>query len=222
MSSTHSPEPSTAAENSGSAPLFVAGTFVIAAGLGILASHAPAGMRLFVIFSLGFGLLCGWLFQQLGAYVVVPIDWRMLAVVGLATLTGLVTYVCQNAARQPVPKEPEFHPIASLVAEQLKKADQDNGQSGPPDQQPASPGVAESGPIMLNPDAVVLNPGFALPKTSSAPRSFMGRIQQYLHHRVNNRWPSPWPELLWAGEALAGVIGAVWIANRLRRQEKPS
>lgn len=122
------PTPDPAPRDPGSAMTFAIAATVIAAALAVIAAHAPARIRLLGLFSLGFGLICGWLLTRLAAMLHVRLDAPKLALIGTVTLAGLITSVCQTVALQPVkPPDATPHPIAALVAAQL-------GES--PEQQP--------------------------------------------------------------------------------------
>lgn len=106
--------------DSGSALTFAIAAIVIAAALSVIAAHAPARIRLLGLFSLGFGLICGWLLTRLAATLHVRLDAPKLALIATVTLAGLITSVCQTVALQPVkPRDAIPHPIAALVAAQL-------------------------------------------------------------------------------------------------------
>lgn len=182
-------------------PLFVLGGVMIAGVLGVLAGHAPDRIRAFGLFSVAFGLFTGWLMTLLAANLHLKMDRPKLIFVGLVTLGGLITYVCQTVVLLPPPKPQMIHPLAAMVAEQMRKSESSSDSSEDPAEAPSIPMIQ---PVLIQP------PGFA------------SRVQAYLHRRVNAAWSTPWPELLWTGEVAIGVAGSIWIAHRLRAQESRS
>lgn len=183
----------TATNESGSVVLFVLVSVGLACFLGVMAGQAPDRIRPFGLFSLGFGLACGWLMTWLATSQNLTMDRRKVAVIAFATLAGLVTYVCRSAALMPVSAPRLPHPVEALVAEQMLKA-REAGEI---------PTESQGGIPLIQP-------------MSLEQSTFLSRIQIYLHRRVSGVWSSPWPELLWTFEAIVGVAGAVWVANRFR------
>ena len=166
---------------------FWLGAVAVAAGLGIAAAHAPPRIRLLGLFSIGFGLLMGWFVTRLAAMLNLRIGFVHIAWIGLVTMGGLVASVLHTVALQPPPTPTTLpHPIAAMLAAKMQE---------------------ESG----------LNPGDAMPELANAPAQapgFGSRVQRYLTRRVQmlGDWPSPWPELFWGVELLAGTASAVGIA----------
>jgi len=64
-----------------------------------------------------------------------------------------------------------------------------------------------------------IQPGDSLPEFK--PPTFGNRLQRFLISRVQSvgAWPSPWPELFWGGEVLAGTAAAVAMAWAMRSKE---
>lgn len=176
--------------------LFILGAAVVAAGLGLLAAHAPARVRLLGLFSLAFGLLTGWLLAGLGARLHLRIGRAQFVIIALVTLAGLITSVCRTVMLQPVNPKAEAHPVAEIVEAQLRKP----AQSDVP---------APQGPLL------------AAPALQTTPRPFVDRLQTYLGRRVEmlGTWTTPWPEFFWAFELVLGAAGAVWIASRCQAEE---
>lgn len=181
---------------SGSMLLFALGAIVVAAGLGLLAAHAPARVRLLGLFSLGFGLLTGWLVAGLAARLHLRIGRVQLVIIALVTLVGLITSVCRTVMLQPVNPKAEAHPVAEMVEAQLR-----------------TPGQID----LPAPQAPLL----AGPTLQATPRPFADRLQTYLSRRVEmlGRWSAPWPELFWVLELVLGTTGAVWVASRCQAGE---
>lgn len=181
---------------SGSMILFVLGAIVVAAGLGLLAAHAPARVRLLGLFSLGLGFLTGWLLAGLAARLQLRLGRVQLVIVALATSGGLITSVCRTVMLQPVNRKADAHPVAEMVEAQLRKPAQSD---------------------LPVPQAPLL----AAPTLQATPRPFADRLQTYLSRRVEmlGNWPTPLPELFWALELLLGTAGAVWIASRCQAVE---
>lgn len=176
--------------------LFVLGAIVVAAGLGLLAAHAPARVRLLGLFSLGLGFLTGWLLAGLAARLQLRLGRVQLVIVALATSGGLITSVCRTVMLQPVNRKADAHPVAEMVEAQLRKPAQSD---------------------LPVPQAPLL----AAPTLQATPRPFADRLQTYLSRRVEmlGNWPTPLPELFWALELLLGTAGAVWIASRCQAVE---
>lgn len=176
--------------------LFVVGAAVVAAGLGLLAAHAPARVRLLGLFSIGFGLLTGWLLAGLAAQLHQRIGRVQLVIIALATLAGLITGVCRTVMLQPANPKADAHPVAEMVEAQLRKPTETGPSTPPP-------------PIL------------SIPKLETGPRPFADRLQTYLSRRVEmlGVWPTPWPELFWGLELALGVAGAIWIAARCQAGE---
>ena len=200
---SHDPTPS----EPGSALQFVLGAVVVAGGLGLLAAQAPARIRLLGLFSLGLGLLTGWLLTSLAGRLNVRLDAAKIAVIGVVTLGGLVTSVCATVAQQPPPAPVrDMHPIEAQVMAQMRRAAESSGSKEP----------NPTGPTLSVMPAI---PAIAI--TSSPPAGFANRVRTYLQRRVEmlGHWSSPWPELFWGGELLVGAAGSVWMAFRGRRGE---
>lgn len=204
--------PETVTPQSGSTLLFLAGSVIAAGVLGIAAAHAPAWTRLLVLFSLGFGLLLGWLLANLASLLNVRIDSPKLAVIALAALGGFVVTLYQTVALLPAPKpSTAIHPITALVEAQQ--------------QTPVKPQLESEPQVMLEPiDPTRVPPppaamaNFQMQRQGSKPQ-FSSRLQFYLHYRIaSGSWPRPWPEMFFGGEVLLGMAGAVWMAIQCRRR----
>ncbi len=204
------PTPDPTPSEPGSALQFVLGAVVVAGGLGLLAAQAPARIRLLVLFSLGFGLLTGWLLASLAGRLNVRLDAAKIAVIAIVTLGGLVTSVCATVAQQspPAPVR-DMHPIEAQVMAQMRKAAESSGSHAS---------------VPTGPTISVLPAIPAIAVTPAPPASFADRVRTYLQHRVQmlGHWTSPWPELFWGGELLAGTAGSVWMAFRGRHWESAS
>lgn len=203
--------PETVAPPIGSTPLFLTGTVIAAGALGIAAAHAPDSTRLLVLFSLGFGLLLGWLSASLANLLNVRIDSPRLALIALATLGGLVVTLYQTIALLPAPKPSSAaHPITALVEAQQQK-------SVAPQLEPETQVILEPIDPAKVPPPPVSMANFQMQHQESKPQ-FSSRIQFYLHYRIaKGSWPRPWPEMFFGGEVLLGMAGAVWIAIQCRR-----
>ena len=205
-----SPTPDATSSEPGSALQFVLGAVVVAGGLGLLAAQAPARIRLVGLFSLGLGLLTGWLLTSLAGRLNVRLDAAKIAVIGIVTLGGLVTSVCATVAQQPPPPPVrDMHPIEAQVMARMRKAAESSGSEAP---DPAGPTIS------------VLPAIPRIDVTPAPPTGFASRVRTYLQRRVEmlGDWISPWPELFWGGELLAATAGSVWMASRSRRGESAS
>ncbi len=179
----------------GSVLQFCLGCVVLAGILGVLAAHSPARIRLLGLFSIGFGLLTGWLLARLATTLNVRLDAPKIALIGIVTLAGLITSVCRTVALQPPSTAKNM--IADMVEARMREA-AEKGEPG---------ADAPTEPLPLP-----TSPGFA------------GRLLTYLNRRVEmlGNWSSPCPELFWAGELLLGTAGSIGMALFSRRQEPRS
>jgi len=211
--------------------LFTLGAIVVAAGLGFLAAHAPARVRLLGLFSIGFGLLTGWLLSGLAARLRLPVRRAQVAVIAIATLAGLITSVCRTVLLQPANPKADSHPLTEMVEAQLRKP-ADAIPPVPTDAVPSDQVPTDAAPLVPVPPAPVQPPPtppppvlppsvLKSPLLQSQPRTFTERLQTYLNRRVEmlGNWPTPWPELFWALELSLGTAGAVWIATRYQPRE---
>lgn len=187
-------EPAGEGHDTGSALWFWPGALAVSAGLAIAAAHAPARIRLLGVFSVVFGLILGRLLVHLAATLHQRLNIPQIAWVGVVTAAGLVGSVCHLVALQPIPAPPTLsHPVATILAARMQ---------------------VENG----------IQPGDTIPEFKPVeykPPTFGNRVQIYLKSRVQNlgTWPSPWPELFWGAEVLAGTAAAVGIAWALRSKE---
>lgn len=204
--------PETVTPQTGSTLLFLTGTVIAAGGLGIAAAHAPDWTRLLLLFSLGFGLVLGWVSASLANLLNVRIDSPRLAVIALTTLGGLLVTVYQTVALLPVPKpSTAVHPITALVEAQQQQSAESQPESKPQViLEPIDPAKVPPPPASMA--------NFQLQRQESKPR-FASRIQFYLHYRIaKGSWPRPWPEMFFGVEVLLGMAGAVWMAIQCRRR----
>ncbi|MBS0202529.1 MAG: hypothetical protein JSS49_06475 [Planctomycetes bacterium] len=202
--------PETVTPQIGSTLMFLAGTLIAAAGLGIVAAQAPDRIRLLVLFALGFGLLLGWLAARMSALLNVPRNRTRLGILAVATLGGLVLTLCQTVALLPTSQpSTKIHPIAALVETQQQRSAEPASDSEPQViLEPIDPAKVPPPPASMA--------QFQKLRQKSEPQ-FSTRIQTYLHNRIaRGTWPQPWPELFWAGEVVLGMTGAVWMASRCR------
>ena len=161
-----SPDPAAADSASperGSVLQFCLGCIAAAAILGELAAHAPARVRLLGLFSLGFGLLVGWLLCRLAKILNVRLDAAKIALIAAVTLAGLITGVCRTVALQPPSTTKNM--IADMIEARMREA-ADKGE----------PSLAEPSEPMPLP----------------TPPGFAGRVQTYLNRRVEmlGHWSS--------------------------------
>ena len=174
----------------GSRLTFVIGIVIVGAGLSIAAAHAPARIRLLGLFSLGFGLLVGWLASQLAQRLRSPVGPVDLVVIGIVTFASLIASTWQTFRLEPEPKtETPQHPIVVAVMNEMRKKEGMSLEDLP-------------------------EPTLMTPRPIDRFRQYLARRIQTL-----GEWSSPWPEVFWGCEALIGTAGAIWIARRPRRQE---
>lgn len=194
-------EPPVVGSEKGSGLLFLAGSIAVTVGLSIAAAHAPARIRLLGVFSIGFGLLLGWLVTRLAATLTYRINVLQVAWIGILSSAGLVGSVCHMIAIQPVASAPTIeNAVPKLFAIPTPQS-----RSSSPAPKP-------------NPMAAL----FAA-QVHAESRTFGSRMHRYLTERVQmlGAWPSPWPELFWGTEVLAGTAAAIGIARKRRSQELP-
>ena len=186
-------EPAREELDTGSAIWFWPGAIAISAGMAIAAAHAPARIRLLGVFSVVFGLILGWLLSRLAATVHLKMRTLQVVWVGIVTAGGLIGSVCHLVALQPT-STPNFpNPIATMLAARMQD---ENG----------------------------IQPGDSMPEfkpVAYQPPTFGNRLQRFLISRIQSvgAWPSPWPELFWGGEVLAGTAAAVAMAWSMRSKE---
>ena len=187
-------EPAGEGHDTGSALWFWPGAIAVAAGLAIAAAHAPARIRLLGVFSVIFGLILGRMLVHLAATLHQRLNIPQVAWVGVVTAAGLIGSVCHLVALQPTPAPPTLsHPVATILAARMQE---ENG----------------------------IQPGDTIPEFQPVvykPPTFGIRVQTYLTSRVQNlgTWPSPWPELFWGVEVLAGTAAAIGMAWAMRSKE---
>lgn len=166
--------------------LFVVGSVLAAGVLAIAAAHAPARIRLLGLFSLGFGLLLGWGLVQFARRIGCRLGVVEFIVVGIVTLAGLV-----GSTWRTFSLDPANQPQASVQHPIIAAVEERMRKEG-----------------TLDPQSRLVSP----------PVTLTDRFCQYLARRIAalGTFSSPWPELFWSCEVLAGTVGAVWIVGRFR------
>lgn len=153
-----------------------------------LAGHAPARVRLLLLFPIAFGLLVGaglgLVGHNLGLRRSVPVALivNLLAVAGLANVARIAYGELAAHARRAVEQDPQ-RLLALRIMESTDLTDPRDRRS-------------------YHELRTALQPTFG----------------DYLASRLTGTFgwrPAPWPELVWGGEVLLGGIAAAWGAWRM-------
>ena len=162
---------------------------VVTTALSLVAAHVPSRVRLLGLFSVAFGLLLGWIVVQLTEKLKPGLSRRSFAVfAALLTLAGLIGSTCEIWRLDAATRKPSMNEsLAMQMAEQMKESSPKEGEATP-------------GPV--NTLSEVLDTSFR--------RHLARRVRQL------GDLKSPWPEILWVAELLAGTAASYWIVNRFR------
>jgi hypothetical protein len=160
---------------------------ILTTAMSVAAAHVPSRVRLIGLFSVAFGLMLGWLLVQLNGKLNANLPVKFIAgIAAVLTLLGLVGSTWQLCRLDAQNRAPSANESLALkMMEQMKSQMPIDGQ------QKDSPSNSLS---------------------EELDTSFRG----YLSRRIRKlgHWSSPWPEVIWGTELLAGAAASFWIASR--------
>lgn len=183
-----------ASQSPGTIRWFVA-CLVVTIALSIVAAHVPGRVRLIVLFSVGFGLLIGWIVVQLSEKLKLNCSRKVMAdYAALLTLAGLIGSTVEIHRLDAKNRKPSANEMLAVqMAEQMKEK---------------MPSAEKGKSNSLNSLSEALDTSFR--------RHLARRVRQ-----LGDMQP-PLPELIWSAELLAGMVAGYWIANRLSKRNPTS